>query len=222
VTLKSTFSAWALALALLTVVVVRYLAANPQRRPSIAAVAVLFGFGLAACSLAQTPMPWSQIERLQAPFVATTEAPDPSPLVPSDDPETRRFVTSLARGTTEWVEKQGAPVAILLTTGHRIADAYGVVNVSPYTGIHSLPSVQRVETTIDALRAAGGNTIVLPNPLAPSIFGVLQREGFKLVTDEGLRTYVAGKTRATEMPWPGGGTVIKWVDMRNLNPEGLK
>lgn len=222
VTLKSTFSAWSLALALLTVVVVRHLAANPQRRPSVATVAVLFGFGLAVCSLAQTPAPWSQIERLQAPFAATTESPNPSPLVPSTDPATRTFVASLAEGPSDFVVKSGAPVAILLTTGHRIADAYDVVNVSPYTGIHSLPTVQRVNATIDALREAGGNTIVLPNPLTPSIFTVLERRGFQLLTDDGLRDYVPGRTRPAQHPWPGGGTVIKWVDTRNLHPQALR
>jgi hypothetical protein len=93
--------------------------------------------------------------------------------------------------------------------------------VSPYTGIESLQTVQRVEATLDALREAGGNTVILPNPLDPSIFPVLERHGFELLTPHGLRPYVAGKTRPAERFWPGGGAVIKWVDTRHLHPAAL-
>jgi hypothetical protein len=154
--------------------------------------------------------------------VPTAEEPDANPLVPTADPATRRFVASLADGPSRFVVKRGAPVAILLTTGHRIADAYGIVNVSPYTGIESLQTVERVETTLDALRDAGGNTVILPNPLDPSIFPVLQRRGFELLTRRGLRPYVAGETRPLDMLWPGGGAVVKWVDMRHLHPRALE
>jgi hypothetical protein len=222
VALKYQFSAWALALMLLTIVAVRELAAPRLRRTAIGALIVVFGFGVAACSLAQTPAPWGQIERLQASFTPTEAAPDANPLVPSKDPQVRRFVSSLADGRSHFVVKRGAPVAILLTTGHRVADAYGIVNVSPYTGIESLQTVERVEATLDALRDAGGNTVILPNPLDPSIFPVLQRRGFELLTPRGLRPYVAGRTRALEQPWPGGIAVIKWVDTRQLHPPALE
>jgi hypothetical protein len=219
--LKSLFSAWALTLALLAVAAVRELAARPQRRASIAAIAVLFGFGVAACSLAQTPTPWEQLQRLQAPFVPTEHEPDPNPLAPSPDPAVRRFVSSLADGPHRFVVKRGAPVAILLTTGHRVADAYHLVNVSPFTGPESLPTVERVEAVVAALRAAGGNTIVLPDPLDSSILPVLARAGFDLLTARGLRPYVAGRTRPYALPWPGGIAVIKFVDMRHLHPRAL-
>lgn len=222
VALKYQFSAWALALVLLTVVAATRVAASRGSRPAIAAVVVLFGFGVTVCSLAQTPMPWSQVERLQAPFVATEEVPDADPLVPPADAATRRFVTSLADGPGRFVAQPGAPVAILLTTGHRVADAYGVTNVSAYTGIESLQTEQRVERVLDTLRAAGGNTVILPNPLDPAIFKVLERRGFGLLTPDGPRPYVAGKTRPIRHPWPGGGTVIKWVDTRHLHAEALR
>lgn len=222
VALKYQFSAWALALALLTIVAVRELAGPQLRRTAVGALVVLFGFGIAACSLAQTPTPWAQIARLQAPFVPTEDVPDPDPLVPSGDPAVRRFVSSLADGRSRFVTAPDAPVAILLTTGHRIADAYGIVNVSPYTGIESLHTERRVEAVLDALRDAGGNTVILPNPLNPSIFVVLQRRGFELLTPDGLRPYVAGKTRPAGPLWPGGGSVIKWVDTRHLHPRALR
>ena len=222
VALTYQFSAWALALALLTVAAVGELSAPRLRRTAIGAVVVVFGFGVAACSLAQTPTPWGQIQRLDAPFAPTEEVPEADPLAPSTDPAARRFVATLADGPNRFVYKRGAPVAILLTTGHRVADALGLVNVSPYTGIGSLQTVQRVEATIAALRAAGGNTVVLPDPLDVSILPVLARDGFELVTPLGLRPYVPGRTRPLELPWPGEGAVIKWVDMRHLHPGALR
>jgi hypothetical protein len=217
-TLKATFSVWALALALLTVVVVRELAANPRRRPTIAALAVLFGMGVAACSLAQTPTPWSQIERLEGPFVPNGELISERPLVPSTDPRTRRFVASVADGPRRFVMKRGAPVAILMRTGHRIADAYGIHNVSPYTGIESSGTVQRTEAILDALDEAGGNTVILPNPVDRGMFEVLERRGFRLVTHHGLDRYDPSVPHgdAVILPWPYD-FVLKWVDTRHLH-----
>ena len=221
VALKYQFSAWALALALLTVVAVGELSAPRLRRGAATALLVLFGFGAMACSLAQTPTPWGQLQRLNAPFVATYAVPYAEPLAPSKDPQARRFVSTLADGPNRFVFRRGAPVAILLTTGHRVADAYGIVNVSPYTGIESLQTVQRVEATIAALRAAGGNTVILPDPLDPSILPILSRNGFELLTQRGLRPYVPGRTRPLALVWPGAGAVIKMVDMRHLHPRAL-
>jgi hypothetical protein len=231
VALKSMFAAWTLALALLTVVVVQRLVAQPARRPTIAAVAVLLGFGIATCSLAQVSSPWSQVERLGKAFAPTQEAPYDRPLVPPRSAATRRFVSSLAQGPSRFVVRRGAPVAILLTNGHRIADAYGVRNVSPYTGIESVVTVERVEAVVDALRRAGGNTVILPNPLDTSIFPVLQRRGFRLLTHHGLGTYDPRRTHtgAVMMPWLGSASmrwvpasVMKWVDARPLHPRALR
>ncbi|HEX5146158.1 MAG TPA: hypothetical protein VFV85_03980, partial [Conexibacter sp.] len=220
-TLDHELSAWTLALALLTIVAVRELAGHRPRRSAIGALLVLFGFGVAACSLAQTPTPWSQVARLQASFTPSATAPEPDPLVPPPDASTRDFVASLADGPHRFVHRRGAPVAILLTTGHRVADAYGVTDVSQYTGIESLYTTQRVEATLDVLRAAGGNTVILPDPLDASIFPVLERHGFELLTAHGLRRYVRG-VHPAERFWPGGGTVIKWVDTRHLHPRALR
>jgi len=221
-TLTWTFPAWALALALLTVVVVRQIAAQPTRRPTIAALLVLFGFGLAACSLAQLPLPWQQVARLNASFAPREEAPEPNVLVPPPDALTRTFVASLADGPSRFVYKRGAPVALLLTTGHRVADAYGVVDVAPYTGIWSMPTAERLDATLAALRAAGGNTVVLPDPLPVGVLTALSQRGFELVTDAGLRPFVEGRTRPTKVAWPDGGSVIKLVDTRHLHPGALQ
>jgi hypothetical protein len=217
------FSAWAFALALLTIVAVGELAAPRLRRTAIGALVVLFGFGVAACSVAQLPTPWEQVARLKAPPVPTEEQPVPSPLVPPRDAKTRRFVVSLADGPSRFVVKRGAPVAIVVGTGHRVADAYGVVNVSPYTGTESLETVERVEATLDALRDAGGNTAILPDPLPKSIVPLLERRGFELLTVDGLRR-IAGSDFPTpvELPWTSGLAVMKWVDTRHLHPRALR
>jgi hypothetical protein len=225
VALKAVFSVWALALALLTVVVVGQLKAQPARRAPIAAVAVLFGFGITVCSLAQTPAPWSQIERFGTPYVPNEESDNgPRPLVPSTDPRTRRFVATLADGPNRFVYKRGAPIAIFLRTGHRIADAYGVRNISPYTGMESTPTEQRVEAVLDILEREGGNTVILPDPVDTGIFRVLERRGFRLVTHHhGLTRYNPRipHSDAVMMLWPYN-YVIKWVDTRHLHPRALE
>jgi hypothetical protein len=222
VALKHQFSAWAFALALLTIVVVAALATRPARRTIAGALVVLFGFGVMACSLAQAPRPWSEIERLTSTTVPVEEWGSATPFVPPADDASRQFAASLADGPSGFVYRHGAPVAILLTDGHRIADAYGVVNVAPYTGIQSLQTVQRVETTLDALRAAGGNTVIMPGIPEPGLYAVLQRRGFEVLTGAGLSPYVEGRTIPYTQPWPIVGSVMKWVDMRHLHPRALR
>ncbi len=222
VSLKFLLSAWSLALALLTIVVVRE--AARRRQVSIAGALVLFGFGVAACSLAQTPAPWSQLERFHSAYVPTEESDNgPRPLAPSTDPRTRRFVATIADGPHRFVYVHGAPIAILLRTGHRVADAYGVRNVSPYTGTDSTPTVERVEAALDALAKAGGNTLILPNPVDAGMFPILERRGFRLVTHHGLDRYDPKVPHSDAvMPlWPYN-YVIKWVDTRHLHPRALQ
>jgi hypothetical protein len=220
-TLKYVFSPWALTLALLTVAVVRASADSPSRRPTIAALAVLVGLGLTICSLAQTPLPWTQLERVQAPFRPWRLRPKANPLQPPADAQTRQFVAGVADGRTRIVIRRGAPVAIMTTLGHRVADAYGVVNVSPFTGLLSTPTKEQVNMVVDALRAAGGNTILLPHPDLEGAFDVLAERGFMPLTANGLEPYVAGQTDPAGVPWPDGSVLVKWVDVRHLHPRAL-
>jgi hypothetical protein len=221
VALKHHFGAWSFALALLTVVVVGALAMRPLRRTLVGGLVVLFGFGLMACSLAQLPRPWSEINRLRSATVSVEEWGTTQPFIPPTDDAARRFVATIANGPSRFVYRRGAPVAILLTDGHRIADAYGVVNVSPYTGIQSLQTVQRVEATLDALRDAGGNTVIVPGIPEPGLYQVLGRRGFQVLTATGLAPYVEGQTIPFTQPWPVVGAVMKWVDAHHLRARTL-
>jgi hypothetical protein len=130
-------------------------------------------------------------------------------------------VAGVADGRTRFVVKRGAPVAIMTTLGHRVADAYGVVNVSPFTGLLSTPTTEQVNKVVDALRTAGGNTIMMPHPDLEGAFDVLAARGFMPLTAAGLRPYIAGQTNFAAAPWPDGSVLVKWVDMRHLHPRAL-
>jgi hypothetical protein len=141
--LISLFSAWILSLSLLGIVVVRGLAARGGRRPSVAEVAVLVGLALAVCSLAQTPTPWSQLDRIR------TAGPPNSPIQRFD---ARRFVAE-ARAAP------GERVLILIPIGHRIAYELGLVNVAPYVSMISMPAVEQLDEALAALRREGGRRV---------------------------------------------------------------
>ncbi len=221
------FSAWSFALVLLVAAVVPRLAAEPRRRPSLAAFAVLFGLGVTVCALAQTPTPWSQLRRLSAPFTPTIGATQDQPLLPQQDARTRRFVASIADGPSRFVVKRGAPVALLTAISHRIADAYGIVDVSPYTGWNSMETAERVEATLDALEQAGGNTALVSTDVDRRLMLLLARRGFEVLTTSGqlarfgLYTPVSHpatvRWKETEPTY-----LTKWVDTNHLHPRALR
>jgi hypothetical protein len=221
--LIASFSAWAFALVLLTVAVVSRLAADPPRRPSLATFLVLFGLGIAICSLAQTPAPWTQLTRFGAPFTPEVGSISERPLLPEPGAKPRRFVSSLADGPSRFVTKPGAPVAILAVMSHRIADIYGIVDVSPYTNWNSMETEERIEATVDALREAGGNTVIVPREVDPGIFFVLARHGFKVLTASGRLERFGprhGVAHVDVLPWQEV-SLTKWVDTRHLHPRAL-
>ncbi len=178
------FPTWTLALALLAFVALRHIAA--VRRFSPMAIAPLFGIGLAICSLAQVPAPWVQLQRLErAPEGAKVmRAAWSRPL--SQDPVSRVFYAGVAEGR-RFVVEPGAAVALLITTGHYVADAYGVRNVVPYTGPDSLHTFEQLDETVERLRAAGGNTFVMPRERLPLLGPELRARGFALLTYSGPR-----------------------------------
>ncbi|HET6449079.1 MAG TPA: hypothetical protein VFG31_08215, partial [Conexibacter sp.] len=136
------FSAWALALSLLLLVVVHAIGRRPARRPQLAELLVLAGFGVLACSLAQTPTPWSQIDRIQQ----TT-------------PVARR-VDNAVMTVIDHATHRGEPVALVVPLGHRIAVALGLDNITPYANGGSMMTAQQWTETVAALRRAHGTRIL--------------------------------------------------------------
>jgi hypothetical protein len=176
--LVTSFAAWSFALALLTLLAMRRLA-SPQRRrwPEPAVVVSLLAFCVTACSLAQTPTPWSQIDRLQATGRPILRAPDG-----------QAFVAAHVR--------RGEHVAILMQLSHRIADDVGVTNVSPYTTALAMPAVTQLYDVVLALRREGGTKVFLPTQQAvvPDVRPALTAVGFgRVAADEaGNELWVAG------------------------------
>ncbi len=161
--LVALLSSWGFALMLLTIVVVRGLAAQGWRRPTIAQLAVLTGFFLAATALVDVPAPWSQVERLEA---APTRA-----LPTFARPEAQRFV---AADTV-----RGERVAILMALGHRIAYRLGLVNVGPYAFLETMVTERQMDTLLDAMRREGAHKLYMTVRLVqPEHERVLFEAGF--------------------------------------------
>ncbi len=213
-TLPSTFSAWALAVALLTIVAVARTAGSRRRLPSLALLLTFYGMGIVACSLAQTPLPWTQLQRIRHPI--ETVGVSPPPWVAPKEAAERTFVSSIADGRHRFVVRHGAPIALFSTIGHRIADAYGVRDVVTTTGMDSIHTRQQFEESLDALRRAGGNTVLLP-PSPAVVYALLARRGFELLDETRLRPWHRGMQ---EPQGPDG--LSKWVDTRHLHPRALR
>jgi hypothetical protein len=141
------FSAWAFALTLLVVAVVR--ASRRQRRwPTLPELAVLLAFGLAVCSIAQIPRPWEELGRLgktapEQPFRAAAAVAD----------------------IKAWT-KPGERVAIIDALGHRMAREAGVVSVTPYTGLEQIGAREQMEDVLDLLEREGGRRVFVKTPVA--------------------------------------------------------
>jgi hypothetical protein len=167
--LYSLFSAWGLALALLTIACVRALAARGWRAPTLAELLVLLGFALAICTVVRMPAPNEQLARL-------TQSQPP----PGYRPATERFV---ARHT-----RRGEKVAILLPESFRIAYELGLTNVSPYVMSSAIVTRAQLRTLIDAIRREHVREIFAPMPgyilltdgtMAPEQLQVLLGAGFQ-------------------------------------------
>ena len=159
--LVATFFPWSFALALLLIPALRSLdVAWWRQRAPVAAIACVFAFLVAACSLAQTPTPWEQLDRLQRsgrPVLA--------------EPAGQRFV---ARHT-----RRGESAAILVLLGHRIGVNLGVADVSPYSNSIAMPSTEQLDEAIAALRSAGGKKLfVVTSFTAPDMTQALADAGF--------------------------------------------
>jgi hypothetical protein len=137
------FSAWSLAITLLLIAIVPAILRRPSRRPELAEALVLIAFAATVCSLAQTPLPWTQIQRLRD-------------VVPVDT----RYETAVVAAVRTLTHPRET-VAHLKKQGHRIADELGLVDVTPYANIESMMTRRQWAETIAALRRAHGRKIIL-------------------------------------------------------------
>jgi hypothetical protein len=180
--LPYTFPMWSFTLALLTVVTLRAIAARGTRIPPPAQLACLFGFAVAACSLAQTPAPWTQLDRL-----ARTGPP--------------AFAQPTGQTLVAQRTRPGEPVAILMLLGHRIARNLGVENVSPYTGSQSMPAREQLGDVLDALRDAGGSKVFLSEEdTPPELQQALDRAGFAVAARDEATATVLWVDRSRDRP----------------------
>jgi hypothetical protein len=143
--LDGILSAWAFALAMLTVLSVRTLAARGWRRPTVPELLVLFGFALSICSLREVSPPHEQISRLTRPL--------PTPVY---EVTVREFV----RPRTH----PGQTVVMLVPMGHRIAQDLSLNNVAPYAFMNEIVTRRQMQTLIDTLRRERVRQLFLPEP----------------------------------------------------------
>jgi hypothetical protein len=140
--LMDLFSPWSLALTSLGVAVVLAILRRSPRRPLLAELLVLAGLGVTVCSLAQIPTPWSQIGRLR-----------------DAQPRRIRIATAIEEVIAK-VTRPGEPVALLVTSGHTIAERIGIRDVTPYANVESMPTMQQWAETIAALQRAHGRQVI--------------------------------------------------------------
>jgi hypothetical protein len=147
------FPAWGLTLGLLTWNVALRLPsmrADPLRlrRTILPSLAVMVGFGVMVAAIVTIPLPWRQVERLSQ---------DGTPLTD----------LSRAEAFVETATHSGEPI-LLIGTGadHRVADAAGVADVSPWNGAVSMFSSREFTRAMDALDERHGSTVILE----PSFF----------------------------------------------------
>jgi len=189
----TTFLPWSFALALLTVVAIQRLAADRRRLPGVAAVATLLGFGVIATFALDPPasvLPWRQVATIRH------QPPDPiippqieaigTPLAAPPDPALRDFVASAPEPGGRSVVRRGAAIALLWSTGHIIANGYGVRDVVPFAG-ESMVTVEQLDETLARLRAAGGSVVLVPDLILTRLALPLSDRGYQVLTTAGYR-----------------------------------
>jgi hypothetical protein len=160
-TLIASFSIWSLTLALLLIAAVRATRSRDPTLPGLPTLALLVGFGIAVCSIAQFPLPWRQVER-----IAQTSDHRPLEWIAAG-----RFIRTFAA--------PGAAVAILTPLGHRLGYELNMRNVTGYTGILQMPTVEQLQETIDELRDYGGTLLFLGEAWPREVEPALEAAGFR-------------------------------------------
>jgi hypothetical protein len=176
--LAALLPAWSLALSLLTVSVMRDPAWRKKRFPAPAELAVLFAWGLTACSLTQLHAPWTEVARLQRGGAPAIYA----------QPMTRRFIDARTR--------PGERVAIVAPMAHRLAYEIGIVNVSPYGTMEAVVTRAQFNTLLEAMRAERAHKLFLADSfVAQAHVALLRERGFGLYRTGGGLSYWS------DVPW---------------------
>jgi hypothetical protein len=165
------FSVWSYALVLLVIVAIRAIQRRPERRPQLAELLVFAGLGAMACSLAQIPTPWSQIERIR-----------------DSQPHDVRVLTALEE-TIGGKTRPGEPVAVLVRPGHQISEQIGIRDITPYANIDSMMTEQQWAETIAALEQAHGRQLFVQKE-------TLFQEHIEWLEQRGYRPYVEWRALA--------------------------
>jgi hypothetical protein len=171
------FPAWGLALALLTLLVVRRLReasdwVDGARRAGALGICALVAFGLAVTTVTQVAAPWKQVSRL-----ADTSSGKPNSF---DLGAVENFIAERSM--------PGEPVAIIGSNGFLIAREVGVEDVAPIEDpVHFVAGTQ-VQDVIDSLEDEGGSSIFVrdrsfPPPL-PSVSEYLASAGLRPVAHD--------------------------------------
>jgi len=169
--LIAVFFPWAFALALLTIPSVRALRSASLGSWPIAATLCVFGFFVIACSLAQTPTPWSQVARLERTGPAIMRVP-----------AGQRFVAEHTR--------PGEAVLLFMSLGNRIAVNAHLSNVLPYATAGSMPTMEQWVEAIDALKAVRGHKVFLDlGETSDEMQALLASAGFAFVTEDAQREF---------------------------------
>jgi len=168
--LYSIFSTWAFALALLTIVCMRALAARRWRAPTIAELLVLYALALAICTVKQLPPPGQTLARL-------TQREPPPGYRPLAEAFIRPHVT------------RGQKVAILLPLSFRLAYEMGLDNVTPYEFMNAVVTRDEMQTLLDAIQRNHVTEVFMPEPdyrmlgdaeAAPEQVQAIEEAGFQL------------------------------------------
>lgn len=217
----TTFLPWSFSLALLALVAFQQLRERgSDRLPSPAALAAVLGFALIATFALDPPAriaPWSQISAISHPHLSphlTAIREVGTPLAAPSDPAFASFVGSTPEPGGRDVLRRGTAIALLWSTGHAVADAYGLVNVVPFVG-ESVFTTQQLDDAVARLRAARGAVVLLPDLIQPRVAAALAQRGFEVLTTSGYRAGVPGQTLDQRQVVSMHG-LTKWVDARAL------
>ena len=87
-------------------------------------------------------------------------------------------------------------VAILIPMGHRVAYDLGLVNVSPYASLESMPAQRQLQETIDALRESGGTRLFAARyQTLPDVDAAIRAAGFEMVRGDERHAEYRDETR---------------------------